>query len=169
MNEEIKIDRAPDIITITELKPKNYTRQLTENQYEIDGYKFEQENLKDKGSTRGVAMYIKKSLKFLKLEASQIIGINGNAPREVITIEIKLTENEKLLLSNVYRSPSSDVPENKNINNFLECFSQQKHENRVIMGDFNRKDINWETVTSLIEEDTDFIEAMRDGYLTHHI
>ena len=37
------------------------------------------------------------------------------------------------------------------------------------MGDFNRKDINWETVTSLIEEDTDFIEAMRDGYLTQHI
>ena len=121
----------------------------------------------DKGSTRGVAMYIKKSLKFLKLEASQIIGTNGNAPWEVITIEIKLTKNEKL--SNVYRSPSSDVSENKNINNFLECFGQQKHGHRVIMGDFNRKDINWETVTSLIEEDTDFIEAMRDGYLTQHI
>ena len=134
MKEEIKIDRAPDIIAITELKPKNYTRQLTENEYEIDGYKFEQENLMDKGSTRGVAMYIKKSLKFLKLEASQIIGTNGNARREVITIETKLTKNEKLLLSNVYRSPSSDVSENKNINNFSECFGQQKHEHRVIMG-----------------------------------
>ena len=123
----------------------------------------------DKGSTRGVAMYIKKSLKFLKLEASQIIGTNGNAPREVITIEIKLTKNEKLLLSNAYCSPSSDVSENKNINNFLECFGQQKHEHRVIMGDFNRKDINWETDTSTIEENTDFIEAMRDGYLTQRI
>ena len=54
------MDIAPDIIAITELKPKNYTRQLTENEYEIDGYKFEQENLMDKGSTSGVAMYIKK-------------------------------------------------------------------------------------------------------------
>ena len=106
LKEEIKIDRAPDI-AITELKPKNYTRQLTENEYEIGGYKFEQENLMDKGSTRGVAMYIKKSLMFLRLKASQIIGTNGNAPREVMTIEIKLTKNGKLLLSNVYRSPRS--------------------------------------------------------------
>ena len=39
----------------------------------------------------------------------------------------------------------------------------------MIAGDFNRKDINWDTVSSSSEDDCKFIEALRDSFLTQHI
>ena len=53
---------APDIIAVTEIKPKNYVRNITENDYKIKGYRVEHANLSDKGSTRGVAIYISVNL-----------------------------------------------------------------------------------------------------------
>ena len=56
LKEEFKSSTPPNIIAITELKPKNYSRQLTKNRLKVDGYRFGEANLRDKGSTRGVAI-----------------------------------------------------------------------------------------------------------------
>ena len=43
------------------------------------------------------------------------------------------------------------------------------YEHQVIVGDFNRKDINWNTVSSSSEDNCKFIEATRDSFLTQDI
>ena len=47
-------DSPPDIISITEVKPKNYPREVSEIDYMIEGYGFVSSSLEDKGPTRGV-------------------------------------------------------------------------------------------------------------------
>lgn len=46
----------PDIFAITELKLKNYTRELNTLDYNLDGYVFEVINLDHKGSAGGVGI-----------------------------------------------------------------------------------------------------------------
>ena len=82
---------------------------------------------------------------------------------------IKLTENEKIILSHLYRSPNSDNRENDNINKFVELFGHKKYKHRVLLGDFNRKEIDWQTITSSSAENMKFIEATRDAFLHQHI
>ena len=145
LKDDINASSPPDIIAVTEIKPKNYTKELQIVEYMIDGYEFESVNLKDRGSTRGVGIYSRKSLKCSKVDAFNITGENTSVPREVISICLNLEKNKTLILSNIYRSPHSTAEENKNINNFFRSFSRLKHEHQIIVGDFNRKDINWET------------------------
>ena len=44
-----------------------------------------------------------------------------------------------------------------------------RYEHQVVAGDFNRKYINWKTVSSSSEDDMKFIEAARDSFLIQHI
>ena len=76
---------------------------------------------------------------------------------------------ERMIINNIYRSPNSDKINNENINNFLRSIDRLKYDHQIIIGDFNRKDINWKTVTSHLEDDCKFIETIRDSYLTQHI
>ena len=71
LKEEIKSSTPPDVIAIVEIKPKNYTRELTKSEYNIVGYSFEPANLEDEGSTRGVVLYVHKSLNFSKLDTRE--------------------------------------------------------------------------------------------------
>ena len=87
-------DSVPDIIAVTEIKPKNYVRELTEIDYKIDGYKFEPANL-DKDSTRGIAFYIHDSLQFTKVDPFKLIGDGKKIPKEIICIELELKGMEK--------------------------------------------------------------------------
>ena len=155
MKEEIKSSTPPDVIA----------RELTKSEYNIVGYSFEPANLEDKGSTRGVALYVHKSLNFSKLDTREIISSNADAPKEVISIELKLAKNEKMIISNIYRNPSSEGKANVAINNFFRSTGRLNYEHQVI-GDFNRKDINWNTVSSSSEDNCKFIEATRDSFLT---
>ena len=72
-----------------------------------------------------------------------------------------------MILSNIYRSPNSSGKENDSINNFVKSTSKYAHQ--LIVGDFNRKDINWDTATSPSDDDCKFVESIRDSYLTQHI
>jgi hypothetical protein len=169
LKEDIKSDTPPDIIAITELKPKNYKRELTNVEYKIKGYRFEPKKLDDKGSTRGVALYIRESLNCSEIKINKIMHKDELAPSELICFEIKLHNNEKMFFSNVYRSPNSKQVGNYSINTFFRNIGNLKYKHKIIVGDFNRKDIDWDTVTSTSEDDRKFIEATRDSFLTQHI
>ena len=159
LKDDINASSPLDIIAVTEIKPKNYTKELQIVEYMIDGYEFESVNLKDRGSTRVAGIYSRKSLKCSKVDAFNI----------VISICLNLEKNKKLILSNIYRSPHSTAEENKNINNFFRSFSRLKHHHQIIIGDFNRKDINWETALPISEDECEFIEATMDSFLTQHV
>ena len=169
LKKEIISGGEPDIIAVAEIKPKNYRRQLTEVEYNIKGYHLLHANLEDKGPTRGVGIYVKDSLSYTEGNSLDIKEIKGSEPKELVSVEIKLTNNEKLILSNLYRSPNSDSQENIKINKFVELFGHQKYTHRILLGDFNRKDIEWKTITATKDDDLKFIEATRDGFLHQHI
>ena len=49
----------------------------------------------------------------------KIIGAYGVSPKEEISIELQLAKNERLIISNIYRNPSSDDSENNKVNEFV--------------------------------------------------
>ena len=153
---------------MTEIKPKNYTRVLDQKQYNLGGYHFEEINLTVRGPSRGVALYVRNGLNYQIVETSNIVGINEE-PTDVISVELKINNKEKMIISNIYLSPNCTQQENNNINNFIRTFSKMKYDHHLILGDFNRKTINWDTVSSTSGDDCAFIEAVRDGFLTQHI
>ena len=72
LTNEINQENAPDVICITEFKPKNFSRTLTEVEYKIEGYEFVQEGI-DKVTTRGVAIYINNSINFVRLDLANLL------------------------------------------------------------------------------------------------
>ena len=142
---------------------------MTEIDYKINGYEFIHANLEDKGPTRGVGLYLKNTLSYTEVKTENIIGLEGSKPKEIVSVEIDLRKNEKMLLTNLYRSPNSDKQENNKVNEYIEKFGHQRYKHLVLLGDFNRKGINWNVLTSSNEDNLKFIEATRDGFLHQHI
>ena len=161
---------APDLIAICEYKPKNYVRYLTPLDYEIDGYIFEHEHLSDKGPYRGVAIYVHKSVKYRRVEKTMVSGENEKSPKEAVIICIQLMNGEKVLFSVLYRSPNSTPEENRSINDYFRQISKlENYKHKIILGDFNRRKIDWTNETSNDTDDEHFLEAVRDGYFTQHV
>jgi len=164
--EEIKSGIAPDVIAICELKPKNYTRKLSELDYKIDDYHFEQEHMEDRDSSRGIALYIHKSLKYRMLKKTDQMDV---PPNEMISIAIPLNNSEELNLTNIYRSPYSTTSEDDCIDDFFKAKGKIKgRQHDIVVGDFNRKEINWETLCCISKHDN-FVEAIRDSYLSQKV
>ena len=85
---------------------------------------------------------------------------------EVCLLEIKLRGGDRMLFGSFYRSPSpTDISEenNNNLNKLLMNLSNKYYRHKCFVGDFNFKDINWETWTTFHNEEskeTKFIEVV---------
>ena len=90
-------------------------------------------------------------------------------PKELVGIEIDLLNKRKLLLICIYRSPSNESDDDDAINSYLRELGTLKYAHIVLVGDFNRRKINWETYSSPCEKDNAFLNACRDSLLTQHI
>ena len=66
-------------------------------------------------------------------------------------------------------SPNSIETENEKVNNFIRTLGTLKHSQILVLGDFNRKDIDWLSLSAQSETDRRFIEAVKDSFLTQHI
>ena len=95
----------PDIIAVTEVKPKIFTRELTQEEFKIEGYEFEPTDLSEKDACRGVALYIRSTLSY--------------TPTEIISKELPLENHTKALICVIYRSPTCDEKEDERINIFF--------------------------------------------------
>ena len=172
LENEITSDMQPDIIAITEFKPKNYIRELTQHDFKLDNYIFECENLTSKTSTRGVAFYIHKSIKYKRLKTSEVIGQEIRYPKEMLTLDISLNDKENygLQITNIYRSPNNTKEDDETINETFRAFGNTKNTlQRLVVGDFNRKGIDWRSMSSSCPSDNKFIEAIRDSYLLQQV
>lgn len=167
LKEKIKQESPPDIISINEVKPKNFQRILNKSEYQIDGYVFKYNNLDNDNTTRGIAAYIKKSLTYSIINLSRIS--KGTLPNEVMGIEINLANKQKMLFLIMYRSPNCSSLEDKYVNEFITATSSLKYQHIVVVGDFNHPKINWNTVSSSCEKEMDFIEACKDSLLSQHV
>jgi len=106
-------------------------------------------------------LYIKQGIKY--------IATNSDID-DMITIQVKLDDGETILFTSIYRSPSTDLQYARRINQVIKDLHEGKQHNyNIVCGDFNYPRIDWENCTSVGEKENEFIETIRDCYLTQLI
>jgi hypothetical protein len=133
-------DNKPNIIGITEVKPKlnRYKPALAEfSLTEVGSYKMFEKHI-DREEGRGLILYLDN-----KLEATEI-HIKTNF-RENLFAKIKLNQTDKLLVGVVYRSPSNRTSEySDKLCSLISEATNKGYSHILIIGDFNYPDIDWE-------------------------
>ena len=125
----------PDIIGITEVKPKQARFDIQDSEIAIEGYELFH-NLEEKG--RGIALLVKKELK----------------PTPNATLKATFSENlfadctqldgTSLVVGLIYRSPGSTLENNAQLCELIRNTAEVKKENLLLVGDFNLPSIDWE-------------------------
>ena len=158
-------DTLPQIIAVTEIKPKNNRYPVFPAEYNLPDYVTYHKNV-DNNIGRGIIIYVHESL-----VARQILPCTEY--QESLWMEVQLTGKDKLLIGCIYRSDSGTQENNDQLLDLLNEMTKTKHSHRLIMGDFNYRGINWETWTTNIDNPTNnenkFIECLRDNFLYQHV
>ncbi|CAG2195408.1 unnamed protein product [Mytilus edulis] len=161
-------DNKPNIIGITEVKPKVNRYKPSKAEYslpEVGNYKMYEKNLEtDEG--RGLLLYIDSNL-----ESTEV---NMEAQfQENIFIKIKLNQNDKLLIGLIYRSPSNNTKEyNDKLTELISEATQKGFSHILIMGDFNYPAIDWEIWNTKGDNENSienrFLESIQENFLFQH-
>lgn len=165
MNKKSKLDAniqmfKPEIIAITEVTPKCCTTPVQECELKIDGLT-SFHNLE--AEKRGILIQVKDSLKPTKIEAF------SNCFQEALFVNCIFNNNETLTLGLVYRSPNSCDENNAKLNELLIMVAESNQTNLLILGDFNFKEINWETETCTGNTAASkFLDTCKNCYLIQH-
>ena len=150
----------PDVICLTEVLPKNSIYERTEEFLKIEGYN----RITHEENKRGTSIYTANHIQANCIETKTKYS-------ESVWIEIPV-KNEKAILGCIYRSPSSTVENNNNLQSLLEEVSNIGHDYLIIVGDFNCKEIDWPTKTVLVNEDHisyQIFDKLNDLFLTQHV
>ena len=157
-------DVSPDIIGLTEMKPKNPRYILQKAEIGIDGYECWPAI---SSSGRGVAIYTKTAL-----QATAVTPLPDCSFKDAIWCEIRLCRGDKLLVGCVYRSPNSTNDNNALLLELLKSATNGRHSHVVIMGDFNYPEIDWIRECSNVgvnHQATKFMEGVRDTFMHQHV
>ena len=158
-------ETRPQIIAITEIKPKNNRYPVFPAEYNIQDYVTYHKNV-DNNTGRGIIIYAHESL------LAREISLDSDY-QESLWIEVQLTGNDKLLIGCVYRSDSGTNDNNDKLLDLINKMTNTKHSHILIMGDFNYKGINWETwstnTDNPLNNENKFIECLRDNFLHQHV
>ena len=158
------------IVAVSEVKPKIRVN-LLEADYSIEGYTINPVNIDPETSKgRGMIIYTHESLEKCTIQISPSPQFE-----EACLLEIRLRGGDTLLFGCIYRSPTpspdADV-NNDNLNRLLRNISAKSYSHVCLVGDFNYKDINWNSWSTNHGEDSkesQFIEAIRDCFWFQHI
>ena len=152
----------PDIVAITEIKPKNSSFPLSPSTFNIENYQFFH-NIDTDG--RGIGIYTHNSLRAIE------VTITSNF-KEYVCLEIKLCNKDYLKLVCCYRSPSLDFDSNETFIKDFPAIANSNTSHLLVLGDFNCKNINWEQNTSLESDShiaTRFLNTTQDMFLYQHV
>lgn len=156
------MDKAPDIIAITEVKPKNCRFQLQPTDFKIEGYTCFSANL-DSSTGRGIIVWILEDLN------ASIYNLDTSFS-ESVWLEISPEDHKnRLLFGCIYRSPNSSLENSEALNNLLRQTDQLGFPNIVITGDFNFPDINWAEHNACTPAANEFLKSCDDAFLTQHV
>ena len=162
------VTEKPMLIAVSEVKSKN-GRDMNESDYSIEGYTINPTNL-EKGTGRGIIIYTHNSL-----DKSAIQVWVSNPFEEACLVELRLRNGDTLLFGCIYRSPTQtndSVENNDHLNKLLQELCAKSNSHICLVGDFNYRDINWNSWTTPHAEDSKeskFIEAVRDSFLFQHV
>ena len=130
---------APDIIAITEVKPKNSRYPVTPGEITsvLPNYNIYHQNL-DIQEGRGLIILTNKGLEVIEIEMKTKF-------KENLTIQIKLRGSDKLTICCCYRSPNSTRENNETLLDLFDNLDSANQSHLLILGDFNYGGISWET------------------------
>ena len=154
----------PDVIVVVEVNNKHASNLPEPAFYNIPGYQMHTKNL-SKGH-RGILIYTINSLSNI---SEVCTDVNFS---EHLMMSINVNRNEKLLLCAVYRSASGSEENNENLLRLLKEIHSLKFKHKLIIGDFNYKDIWWDMLTTHKSErsrENQFIETIKDCYYSQHV
>ena len=151
----------PDVIAITEAKPKSAAAQPTVAEVNMEGYTtIASKNFETTG--RGVYLLVREDLKINPIEQ-----LTNHDFGESAWCSIGVTEQKAMLVGVIYRSPNSTEVNNSKMMELIREATQMAHSEVVIMGDFNMPDLAWrgddEPREGSLEDN--FIETLEDCYL----
>ena len=132
-------------------------------------FNFHSQNL-DNVTGRGIIIYSHHSI-----DKSVIQVQPGEHFEEACFVEIRLKGSDSLLFGCCYRSPTKSATSSENntrLNKLVRWFSETHHSHKLLAGDFNYKEINWESWTTKCGESSEpggFVEAIRDAFLFQHV
>lgn len=152
----------PEVIAITEVKPKHARYSVHESEITVEGYE-PFHNLDSKG--RGIALLVKKELK------PSMCDSLISSFEEHVFVECQLGDGKVLLLGLVYRSPSSTLENSELLNELMRKASEVRATHTMIVGDFNYPDIDWNLEKSRVGPEqlaTKFLETTKDVFLIQH-
>jgi hypothetical protein len=152
----------PDIIVVTEVKPKNNRYQVSSVDYALQDYVIFCSNL-NSNVGRGVIVYTKPDLNASELQLNSRFN-------EFVSIKIPLSRNDSLCLVAVYKSPDSSVENEEHLLQLLRDTSQASS-HILITGDFNFPGIEWpsQAITANYHRNEKFLECLRDCFFTQHV
>ena len=163
LNTYIK-EHKPAIIGIAEVKPKHTRYAPSLSIYNLEDYTAFHKNVDNKKG-RGVILYVHKSLQVNEVSIQCEF-------EEYVCAEINLREGDKLLTCVIYRSDSGSEQNNDNLNRLMRLISNMKYSHKLVMDDFNYRNINWSswtTPSSQASSDHKFVESVRDSFLYQHV
>ena len=108
-------------------------------EYTLKGFQCFTAKLND--SSRGVVIYVKDTI-----SPEYCKEVNDTEFCESVWCTLRL-ENKNLLLGGIYKSPSSNLENHRNLNRLISQASSMNFHHLVILGDFNFPEIDWSTWT----------------------
>ena len=151
------------VIGVSEVLPKNCKTKTQMAEICIEGYDCF-ENLSS--AKRGVCIYTHVSL-----NGAENRDMTQFDEEESVWCDVKLTENDRLLIGCIYRSPKSNISNDAKINKALIHGNNLGFSHVLIMGYLNHPSINWYDSTSPPDVDhpsTLFLEAVRGSSMSQH-
>ena len=152
----------PDIIGITEVKPKTERYVIQDCELALDSYDMFHNLQNAPEGSRAIVLYVRESLK-----ASLCDDFTSDFSENVI-VECTQADGEKLLVGLIYRRTKGSKENTAKLNKLVKEFSNRGTKNKLLMGDFNFPEINWNTETSNVSENhpaTQFLTAIKDAFL----
>jgi exonuclease III len=157
----------PDVICVNEILPKNFRFGIQVSEIKIDGFNCFTNLESESPGKRGIAMYVREQYKAQQVE----LNSEHRTAVESVWTEIKLQENDSLLIGTMYRSPNSTKDNDEQINKVLKDMSKNRS-HFLVVGDFNFPELDWIDGTSppsVRHKATMFMDTVRDAFLHQHV
>ena len=120
-----------DVICISETLPKNVTEKEGYLNIELEGYEGFHTN-----TGRGVSIYVRDHIKCERIELTTRFN-------DHIWMKLRMNNNCDILIGCIYRSPNSSNENNEALLNLLQEACNINTLQKIIVGDFNYKEIDW--------------------------
>ena len=155
-------EQQPDIIGVTEVKPKQPRYKISESEIAIKGYELFH-NLGDEG--RGVALLVKEEMNPTPNDC-----LNSQFSENVF-VDVIQGDSTALTVGLIYRSPSSTEENNDRLCSLIRQTADKTKTNLLLVGDFNLPSIDWENETCKNNEthvSSRFLQAYTEANLYQH-